>query len=84
MDKLPPHFRGELWSGLALAADRLEKAAEREKYIALMRENLPGTPYPARAERWSKQARIEGNYMCLSCHEPGRLEARLKSLAGKQ
>ncbi|MBL8235051.1 MAG: hypothetical protein JNL98_41500 [Bryobacterales bacterium] len=84
MDKLPPHFRGELWSGLALAADRLDKRADREKYIALMKEQLQGTPYPSRAERWANQTRIEGSYMCLSCHEPGRLQARLKAVAEKK
>lgn len=83
MDRLPPHFRGELWSGLALAADRLEMPEERRKYIELMTANLQGTPYPARADRWSKQTRIEGRYMCLSCHEPGRLAARLKAIEKK-
>jgi hypothetical protein len=84
---LPPHMRGELWSQIALASDRLGDKEERDKTIALMLENLKGTPYEKRAQKWQTQSEIksQADHTCISCHEPGRLEPTLARLkAGAQ
>jgi hypothetical protein len=75
-DTLPPHMRGELWSSIAFASDRLGDRAERDRVIALMRDKLAGSVYEKRAERWIKLPSLtnEVDNMCISCHEPGRLK----------
>lgn len=75
-DTLPPHMRGELWSSIAFASDRLGDRPERDRVIALMRERLAGSVYEKRAERWAKLPALtnEADNMCISCHEPGRLK----------
>ena len=83
-DKLPPHFRGELWSSMAVASDRLGDKEDRDRIIGDMLVKLAGTPYEGRAKRWQKQADLKSaaDNMCITCHEPGRLEptlARLKA-----
>lgn len=81
MDKLPLHFRGELWSSVAFASDRLGDTATRNEYLKMMIEKLPGTPYERRSQKWLDSGSIAtGTYMCLSCHEPGRYEPTLKRL----
>ena len=74
-EHLPPHMRGELWSQIAFASDRLGDTAERDRVIAEMLAKLQGSPYETRARHWQKLATLknEGDYTCLSCHEPGRL-----------
>lgn len=80
-DRLPAHFRGELWSGVAFAADRLGDREERDRVLKTIIEQLPGTPYQTRAEKWMASDSLpHGTFMCMSCHEPGRYEARLKQL----
>jgi hypothetical protein len=74
-DTLPPHMRGELWSQIAFASDRLGDQAERDRVLGEMVARLGGSPYEARARNWQKRANLskEGDYACISCHEPGRL-----------
>lgn len=74
-DTLPPHMRGELWSQIAFASDRLGDKAERDRVISEMLAKLPGSPYETRARHWQKLPNLksEGDYTCLSCHDPGRL-----------
>jgi hypothetical protein len=76
-DTLPAHMRGELWSLLAFASDRLGDKQERDKYITEMMTKLAGTPYEGRAKRWQNQASLtsEVDNMCITCHEQGRLAA---------
>ena len=73
---LQPHMRGELWSQIAFAADRLGDKPERDRYIELMLTQLKGSLYEKRAERWQKLPALttEADNMCISCHEPGRLK----------
>ena len=75
-DTLPPHMRGELWSSIAFASDRLGDKAERDRHIELMLTQLKGSLYEKRAERWQKLPALtsEVDNMCISCHEPGRLK----------
>ena len=75
-DTLPPHMRGELWSSIAFASDRLGDKAERDRYTELMLTQLKGSLYEKRAERWQKLPALtsEIDNMCISCHEPGRLK----------
>lgn len=85
---LPPHMRGELWSLMAYASDRLGDKAERDNIIQQMREQLAGSPYEARAKRWLTLSELNSatDNMCISCHEPGRLknvQARLNNTAAK-
>jgi len=76
-EKLPPHMRGELWSMIAFAADRLGDKQDRDHYVNEMATKLAGSPYEARAKRWKEQPALtsEVDNMCISCHEPGRLSA---------
>ena len=87
-EKLPPHMRGETWSLLAYASDRLGDKAERDALIDTMFTKLQGTPYEARAKRWKTLPALnsETDNMCITCHEPGRLknvQARLAASAAK-
>jgi hypothetical protein len=76
-DKLPPHMRGELWSLIAFASDRLGDKPDRDHYVDEMLTKLAGSPYEARAKRWKNQPSLtnEVDNMCITCHEPGRLAA---------
>jgi len=82
-DKLPPHMRGELWTQIAFASDRLGDAAERDRVLNEIATKLAGSPYETRARGWMKSGLgSEKQYTCISCHEPGRLAptmARLKA-----
>ena len=83
-EKLPPHFRGEVWAQLAFASDRLGDAAARDQALENMLTKLPGTPYESRARAWQKPGNIakEKDYTCMSCHDPGRLAPTLARLSG--
>lgn len=84
-EKLPAHFRGELWSGVAFAADRLGDREERDRILKTIIEQMPGTPYKTRAEKWlASDSLPHASYMCLSCHEPGRLDAVVKRLEARK
>ena len=74
-ETLPAHMRGELWSQIAFASDRLGDRAERDRVIGEMLAKLQGSPYETRARHWQKLSNLtsEGDYTCLSCHDPGRL-----------
>lgn len=87
-DRLPPHMRGELWSLMIYASDRLGDKAERDRLTDLMLTRLAGSPYESRAKRWQKLPEIKSEIdnMCISCHDPGRLAptlARLKAQAAQ-
>lgn len=85
-EKLPPHMRGETWSLLAYASDRLGDRTDRDALIDAMAAKLQGTPYESRAKRWRTLPALntETDNMCITCHEPGRLknvQARLAAAA---
>lgn len=75
-EKLPPHMRGEMWSLLAFASDRLGDTEDRNRVMAEMASKLVGSVYEGRARRWQKLSNLQGEreYMCISCHDPGRLK----------
>ncbi len=75
-DTLPAHMRGEMWSMLAYASDRLGDKEDRAATVNLMLTKLQGSPYEARAKRWQALPALssEIDNMCISCHEPGRLK----------
>ena len=79
---LPAHFRGEIWTQIAFASDRLGDTAERDRMLDEITSNLRGTPYEARARAWKKGPALaaEKQYTCISCHEPGRLAPTLSRL----
>lgn len=47
-ERLPPHMRGELWSALAVASDRLGDREDRDRVIGDMLVKLAGSPYESR------------------------------------
>jgi hypothetical protein len=85
-EKLPPHMRGETWSLLAYASDRLGDKADRDALIDEMAAKLAGSPYEARAKRWKTLPALnsETDNMCITCHEPGRLKNVQARLAAAQ
>jgi hypothetical protein len=85
-DKLPAHMRGELWSLMTVASDLLGDKGDRDQLIQDMIAKLPGSVYESRAVRWQKLPDLSSQrqYMCLSCHEPGRLNAVVARLNGPE
>jgi hypothetical protein len=85
VDKLPVHIRGELLGGLAQSAQRTGRTAEVTQHLDRILTVLSGTPYEAVAKRWkaNPKAAESSSITCLTCHEPGRLAARLASLNNK-
>jgi hypothetical protein len=85
-DTLPPHMRGELWSQMIYASDRIGDRAERDRLTTLMLTQLAGSPYESRARRWQKLPEIKSEIdnMCISCHEPGRLAPTLARLQAQK
>lgn len=82
IDKLPVHLRGELLAGLAQAAQRTGRTQELTQYLDKIIEVLPNTPYEPIAKQWKKNPATAANstITCLTCHDQGRLSARLATL----
>jgi hypothetical protein len=82
LDKLPPHMKGELLAGLATTAMRTGRAEEAMRHLDKILETLPGTPYAAVARQWKRnpKASADTSMSCMTCHEPGRLTARINAL----
>jgi hypothetical protein len=82
IDKLPLHFKGELLAGLTQSAERAGHTDEAAQYLDRMLELLRGTPYEPMAKRWKENpaAATNTSLACKSCHEAGRLSARLEAL----
>jgi hypothetical protein len=80
-DKLPVHQRGEVYAGLAQAAQRLGEAELAAKLTAELVAALPGTPYAVFAKRWldKPETMAKSKLTCASCHDAGRLQAVLNS-----
>ncbi|MBL8178718.1 MAG: hypothetical protein JNK48_28850 [Bryobacterales bacterium] len=85
-EKLPPHMRGETWSLLAYASDRLGDRAAKDALLEKMLTQLQGSPYESRAKRWQTLPALnsETDNMCITCHEPGRLKNVQARLAAAQ
>lgn len=82
IEKFPVHFKGEVLGGLAQSAIRLGKTEEANQYLDKMLVTLRDTPYEPIAKRWKENPKAAENssITCLSCHEAGRLSARLTVL----
>lgn len=82
LEKLPVHLRGELLGGLAQAAQRTGHTQEFNDYLDKIVAVLGGTPYEPIARQWKKNpaTAATGSITCMTCHEPGRLAARLTAL----
>ncbi|HQR35459.1 MAG TPA: hypothetical protein PLK30_22155 [Blastocatellia bacterium] len=86
IEKLPAvHMKGELLGGLAQAALRTGRKEEANQYLDKILAVLPGTPYEPIAKRWKADPKSAENstIACMSCHDGGRLAARLTALNGK-
>jgi hypothetical protein len=82
VDQLPVHLRGELLAGLAQSAQRTGRTEEAAQHLDRLLTSLAGTPYEAEAKRWKADPSAAANskITCKSCHNPGRLSARLRAL----
>lgn len=85
VDKLPVHLRGELLGGLAQSAQRTGRTQEMTPYLDKILEVLRDTPYEPVARQWKKnpEAAANSGITCLSCHDSGRLTARITALGSK-
>lgn len=85
VDKLPVHIRGELLGGLAQSAQRTGRTTEMTQYLDRILESLRDTPYEPVAKKWkaNPKAAINSSVTCLTCHDAGRLSARLTALNSK-
>lgn len=82
VEKLPLHIKGELLAGLAQAAQRTGRNEEASQYVDKILELLPDTPYENVGKQWRKNPQVAAKttITCLSCHEPGRLAAKMTAL----
>ena len=82
IERLPLHLKGELLGGLAQSAQRTGHAAEAAQYVDKIIALMPNTPYEKAARQWkaSPQAAASTSITCLSCHDQGRLSARLSAI----
>ena len=85
LDKMPLHFKAEVLAGQAQAAMRLGLQEEATKYLNEIVAKLPNTHYSQTAEKWLADPALasKSQLVCQSCHEPNRLENRLKAIATK-
>ncbi len=84
IEKLPAHMRGELLGGLAASAMRTGRTEEAMRHLDKILAVLAGTPYEPVARKWKEnpKAAAGASITCLTCHDDGRLAARLKALNG--
>ena len=82
VDKLPVHIRGELLGGLAQSALRTGRAEEADQHLDRILTLLRNTPYEPVAKQWkaNPKAAAGSTLACMSCHEAGRLTARVAAL----
>jgi hypothetical protein len=85
VDKLPLHIRGELLGGLAQSAQRTGRTEELGQYLDKILTVLRDSPYEPVARQWKKNPEAAANtsITCLSCHDGGRLAARVAALNNK-
>jgi len=82
VDRLPVHMRGELLGGLAVSAMRTGRDEEAMRHLDKILAVLADTPYGPVAKKWKEnpKAAADTSITCLTCHEQGRLAARLNAL----
>ncbi|MGE0128239.1 MAG: hypothetical protein AB7U82_09175 [Blastocatellales bacterium] len=85
VDRLPVHLRGELLGGLAQSAIRTGRVEEAAKHLDKIIAVLANTPYEPIAKKWKADPNSAANttITCMTCHEGGRLAARLTALNNK-
>ncbi len=85
LDMLPVHLRGELLAGLAQAAQRTGHTEEMNQSLDKIIAVLGDTPYERMAERWKANPAVatSASITCLTCHDAGRLAARVTALNTK-
>jgi tetratricopeptide (TPR) repeat protein len=85
VDKLPVHLRGELLGGLAASAMRTGRTEEAKQHLDKILALLGDTPYEPVAKKWKEnpKAAADTSITCMTCHESGRLAARLNTLKNK-
>jgi hypothetical protein len=82
VERLPLHLKGELLGGLAQSAQRTGRAEELAQYLDKIVAVLGNTPYERIAKQWKEnpKAAASASITCLSCHEDGRLAARIAAI----
>jgi tetratricopeptide (TPR) repeat protein len=81
VDRLPVHIRGELLGGLAVSAMRTGREEEAMRHLDKILTALANTPYEPVAKKWKENPKTaDTSITCLTCHEQGRLAARLNAL----
>ena len=82
LDMLPVHLRGELLAGLAQSAQRTGHTEEMNQSLDKIIAVLGNTPYERMAKRWKANPAVasSASITCLSCHDAGRLAARVSAL----
>lgn len=82
LDRLPVHLRGEVLGGLAQAAQRTGRKEETAQYVDKILAVLGGTPYESVARKWKSnpESAAETSITCMTCHDGGRLAARMADL----
>src|SRR5262245_2611853 len=85
VDKIPVHMRGELLGGLAVSALRTGRDEEAMRHLDKILAVLADTPYGPVAKKWKEnpKAAADTSITCMTCHEQGRLAARLNALNNK-
>jgi tetratricopeptide (TPR) repeat protein len=85
VERLPVHLRGELLGGLAQAAQRTGHTQEFEQTLDKILAVMGGTPYESVARKWKENPKsaASGSITCMTCHDAGRLNARITSLKDK-
>jgi hypothetical protein len=82
IDKFPVHFRGEVLGGITQAAMRTGRTKEANEFLDKMLVVMAGTPYEPTAKQWKANPKAAENssLICMNCHEPGRLAARIAAV----
>lgn len=85
IEKLPVHMKGEVLGGLAQSAMRTGHTQEASQYLDKILVVLRDTPYERMAKRWKEDPKSAqtSSITCMTCHEDGRLAARLTALNHK-
>jgi hypothetical protein len=82
VEKLPVHIRGELLGGLAQSSQRTGRTEELSQHLDKIMTVMRDTPYEPVAKKWkaNPEAAAKTSITCLTCHDSGRLAARITAL----
>ena len=84
VDVLPVHLKGELLAGMAVSAQRTGRTEELGKTLERMGKLLKGTAYEATVKKWQADPKAANpSLACMTCHDGGRLDARIAELEKK-